>query len=129
LRLSVTAAEISCGEGLLRQALANLLENAVKYRRPEIPPEVEVNGQTAGRGYDLTVSDNGLGMSEEDAARASTRSTDRARRGTCQGPGSACRSSSGWPRRAVVPSPFVRGAARGPRSPWVSRWPAHGRLA
>jgi signal transduction histidine kinase len=70
LRLTVTPADISCGEGLLRQVLANLLENAVKYRRPEVPPEVEVSGQAAGRGYELSVSDNGLGMSEEDAARA-----------------------------------------------------------
>jgi signal transduction histidine kinase len=70
LRLSVNPAEISCGEGLLRQALANLLENAVKYRRPEVPPEVEVSGQAAGNGYDLSVTDNGRGMSEEDAARA-----------------------------------------------------------
>ncbi|HEY6478143.1 MAG TPA: ATP-binding protein [Polyangia bacterium] len=70
LRVSVSAAEISCGEGLLRQALANLLENAVKYRRLEVPPQVEVSGRAAGRGYDLSVSDNGRGMSDEDAARA-----------------------------------------------------------
>jgi signal transduction histidine kinase len=70
LRVSVNPAEISCGEGLLRQALANLLENAVKYRRLEVPPDVEVVGHAADHGYDLSVSDNGRGMSEEDAARA-----------------------------------------------------------
>ena len=63
-------AQVSCAEGLLRQALTNLLENAVKYRRPEVAPEVEVRGQTAGPGYELSVADNGRGMSEEDAARA-----------------------------------------------------------
>ena len=70
LRVSVNPAEISCGEGLLRQALANLIENAVKYRRLEVPPDVEVTGQAAENGYDLSVTDNGRGMSEEDAARA-----------------------------------------------------------
>jgi signal transduction histidine kinase len=70
LRIEVSPAQVSCAEGLLRQALTNLLENAVKYRRPEVAPEVEIRGQAAGRGYDLSVSDNGRGMSEEDAARA-----------------------------------------------------------
>ena len=40
LRASVAHAEVSCSEGLLRQAVTNLIENAVKYRRPEVAPEV-----------------------------------------------------------------------------------------
>jgi two-component system OmpR family sensor kinase len=69
LRASVAHAEVPCSEGLLRQALANLLENAVKYRRPEAAPEVEISGAMTGGGYELRVSDNGMGMAPDDAAR------------------------------------------------------------
>jgi signal transduction histidine kinase len=70
LRLDVAAGQARGSEGLLRQALANLVENAVKYRRPEVSPEVEVVGRAAGADYRLSVSDNGLGMSPDEAARA-----------------------------------------------------------
>ena len=69
LRSSVEEAEIACSEGLLRQALTNLVENAVKYRRPEVPPAVEISGTKIDGEYQLRVSDNGAGMSTEEAAR------------------------------------------------------------
>ena len=69
LRASVEEAEVACSEGLLRQALTNLVENAVKYRRPEVPPEVEISGAKIDGEYQLRVSDNGAGMSTEEAAR------------------------------------------------------------
>lgn len=70
VRVSVCHAQVSCSEGLLRQAVTNLVENAVKYRRPETTLEVEIWGATTARGYDLRISDNGVGMSREDADRA-----------------------------------------------------------
>jgi signal transduction histidine kinase len=70
VRLSVAHAEVSCSAGLLHQALTNLLENAVKYHRPDVPPVVELAGSPVDGSYDLRVSDNGTGMSEEEAARA-----------------------------------------------------------
>jgi signal transduction histidine kinase len=70
LRLEVAPAVVACSEGLLHQAMTNLLENAVKYRRPEAPPEVELAGAPVEGGYDLRVSDNGTGMSAEEAAHA-----------------------------------------------------------
>jgi signal transduction histidine kinase len=70
LRLDVAHGQARGSEGLLRQALSNLVENAVKYRRPEALPEVDVVGRPAGHDYQLRVSDNGLGMSPEEAARA-----------------------------------------------------------
>jgi signal transduction histidine kinase len=69
LRSSVAEAEIACSEGLLRQALTNLVENAIKYRRPEVPPEVEISGTKIGGEYELRVSDNGTGMSTDEAER------------------------------------------------------------
>jgi signal transduction histidine kinase len=62
-------AEVACSEGLLRQALTNLVENAVKYRRPEVPPEVEISGSKRDGEYQLRVSDDGAGISAEETAR------------------------------------------------------------
>jgi signal transduction histidine kinase len=70
LRVTVNHAAVSCSEGLLRQALTNLTENAFKYHRPDATPEVEISGGAIDDRYDLRVSDNGLGMSAEDAGRA-----------------------------------------------------------
>jgi signal transduction histidine kinase len=70
LRVSVANAEVTCSEGLLRQALTNLVENAVKYRRPEVAPDVEISGAPVDGGYDLRVSDNGVGMSRDEATHA-----------------------------------------------------------
>lgn len=87
LRLKVDHSRVSCSEGLLRQALTNLTENAVKYRRPEVAPEVEISGSVTDDRYALHVSDNGLGMSPEEADRVfepfyrSPRTRDRPRTG------------------------------------------------
>jgi signal transduction histidine kinase len=70
LWIDVEPARIRCGEGLLRQALWNLGENAVKYRRLDIPLGVEFQGRDAGGVYEFRVSDNGSGMSPEEARRA-----------------------------------------------------------
>ena len=69
LRVAVTPAAVSCSEGLLQQVLTNLTENAMKYQRPDATPEVEISGGVVDDRYDLRVSDNGLGMSKDDAGR------------------------------------------------------------
>jgi signal transduction histidine kinase len=70
LGVDVQPAAIRCSDGLLRQALWNLGENAVKYRRPDVPPVIALVGRATSTGYELRVSDNGLGMSAEDTHRA-----------------------------------------------------------
>ena len=70
LRTDMEPSRVSCTEGLLRQVLWNLVDNAVKYRRPDVAPEVDVRGRVVGRHYVLRVSDNGMGMAPEDGARA-----------------------------------------------------------
>ncbi len=70
LRVDVESAEVRPGEGLLRQLLWNLAENALKYRRPEVPVRIEIIGRRDGSGYALRVEDNGTGMSPAEVRRA-----------------------------------------------------------
>jgi signal transduction histidine kinase len=70
LRVEVEPASVRCAAGLLEQALLNLGENAIKYRRPGVPLEVDVRGRVDDRVYIYSVADNGIGMTDQDAARA-----------------------------------------------------------
>ena len=70
LRVEVEPARVRCLEPLLRQALFNLADNAMKYRRADIPAAVEIEGRALDDTYELSVRDNGTGMSPEDARRA-----------------------------------------------------------
>jgi signal transduction histidine kinase len=67
LRLDVEPARVVSSEGLLHQALWNLTDNALRYHRPGARAEVEIEGRESGGQYELRVSDNGTGMSEEEA--------------------------------------------------------------
>jgi len=54
----------------LRQLFQNLLSNALKYRKEDVPPLVEVRSRLLpGRLCEITVQDNGIGFAEEEAAR------------------------------------------------------------
>jgi signal transduction histidine kinase len=70
LRIEVEPASVRCSEGLLREALVNIGENAVKYRRPDSPLVLEIHGHDVGRRYELRLSDNGAGMSPAVVRRA-----------------------------------------------------------
>jgi signal transduction histidine kinase len=79
LQVEVEPARVRCGEGLLTEALANLADNALKYRRPDAPPRIHISGREAGQRYELRVADNGIGMSPDEQRQAFT-SFYRARR-------------------------------------------------
>jgi len=54
----------------MRQLLQNLIGNALKFRRPGLPPEIRVSGRPAGGGRcELRVSDNGVGFAMKFAGR------------------------------------------------------------
>lgn len=46
----------------LRQAFTNLVGNALKYRRPGVPPEVRVSAERVEGAWQLAVTDNGIGI-------------------------------------------------------------------
>ena len=51
---------------LLEQLFQNLIANAIKYRRPGIPPVIEIKGGANGEGWRFAVKDNGQGIRPED---------------------------------------------------------------
>jgi signal transduction histidine kinase len=70
MHIEVAPAKVHCNEGLLRQCLWNLVDNALKYSRSDAPAYIDITGRLAVKGYDLRVSDNGIGMSAEEARQA-----------------------------------------------------------
>jgi signal transduction histidine kinase len=70
LRVDVEPAAVSCSDGLLHQVLWNLADNGMKYGRPGTATEIRIRGRQAGGGYQLLVSDNGIGMSPDESRQA-----------------------------------------------------------
>jgi signal transduction histidine kinase len=70
LCVAVEPTLVQFGAGMLRQVLVNLTDNALKYRRREAPAEITIRGHAVGPRYELRVTDNGIGMSADDASRA-----------------------------------------------------------
>ncbi|KAF5065762.1 Adaptive-response sensory-kinase SasA [anaerobic digester metagenome] len=49
----------------LGQVFANLLSNALKFRRQDVPPRVRVSAEQDGRSWRFAVEDNGIGIEPE----------------------------------------------------------------
>jgi signal transduction histidine kinase len=49
----------------LAQIFQNVLGNAVKFRRHDVPPEVHIGARRVGRMWELCVRDNGIGIDPE----------------------------------------------------------------
>lgn len=54
---------------LLSLVLQNLVGNAVKFRRPDVPPVVRITAEETGAVHEITVADNGIGIEPEYAER------------------------------------------------------------
>ncbi|MBO5665177.1 MAG: HAMP domain-containing histidine kinase [Bacteroidaceae bacterium] len=63
--LDATDPYISADEMHFTNVVFNLLDNAVKYRRQEVPIELEVHTWNAGGKFMMSVKDNGIGMKKE----------------------------------------------------------------
>ncbi|MBF6627933.1 MAG: HAMP domain-containing histidine kinase [Proteiniphilum sp.] len=49
--------------------LFNILDNALKYRKKEIPPELMIRTRNEGNKLIISIEDNGVGMKKEDAKK------------------------------------------------------------
>jgi signal transduction histidine kinase len=55
--------------GLLRQLMANLIGNALKFHRPDTAPEVRIEAARDELGWRISVTDNGIGIDPDFAEK------------------------------------------------------------
>lgn len=55
--------------GQFHQLLQNLIANAIKFRRPDVPPRVHLSAERTGEEWTFVVRDNGIGIDPEYADR------------------------------------------------------------
>jgi signal transduction histidine kinase len=68
--LSVGSLPILSADALqMRQLLANLISNAVKFRREGVRPEITISAETIGDHARIVVADNGIGFEQQYAER------------------------------------------------------------
>lgn len=53
----------------LKQLFQNLIINAIKFRKKEVHPEIEIVSHRVNGGYEFMVKDNGIGIPEEHSER------------------------------------------------------------
>jgi signal transduction histidine kinase len=56
-------------EPQLRQLMQNLVSNALKFRRDDVVPEVDIDATSTGNSVQITVRDNGIGFEPQYAGR------------------------------------------------------------
>ena len=67
----ITVSDISlhADAGQLRTLLQNLIQNALAYRRPNVPPRILVTAEAGPEGVAVHVTDNGKGIPAKDRVR------------------------------------------------------------
>lgn len=56
---------LNCDTSQIRQMFFQLLDNALSFHRPGIPPVIQISARSAQAGYEITISDNGRGFKPE----------------------------------------------------------------
>jgi signal transduction histidine kinase len=52
-------------EPLLTTLFTNLVSNSLKFRRPDVPPRIHIGATERGKEWEISVSDNGIGIEKE----------------------------------------------------------------
>jgi PAS domain S-box-containing protein len=60
---------VMADEAQLAQVFQNLIANAIKFRREDVPPHVHVSAEREGDEWVFSVADNGIGIDPEQADR------------------------------------------------------------
>ncbi|MGO9527114.1 MAG: sensor histidine kinase [Verrucomicrobiia bacterium] len=66
VEVDVPVPAVAADRAMLRQAIANLLDNAIKYSRDAKPPRIVVRGAVENGQFVFSVSDNGCGFDMKD---------------------------------------------------------------
>lgn len=53
----------------LMQLFQNLIQNSLKYRMKDVPPEIEIGAKMQGSMVEIAIKDNGIGFQQEHAAK------------------------------------------------------------
>jgi signal transduction histidine kinase len=69
VELAIDSSPIVADRAMLRQAIANLIDNAIKFSRNARPPRVSIRGLHSDSGFELSVSDNGVGFDPRERDR------------------------------------------------------------
>lgn len=67
--VDLPAAEIPGDPAAIRQAVVNLLDNALKFSRGDVPPEICIGGTVTAHEYVLWIKDNGIGFDSKETER------------------------------------------------------------
>lgn len=71
IRVEVEEGLVVCADDeQLTRVLLNLLVNAIKYRRDNVPLEIDINARRTADSITIDVIDNGTGVSNQDSERA-----------------------------------------------------------
>ena len=54
---------------LMTQLFQNLIQNAIKYRKDDIDPQIVIRAHAKGREWNISVTDNGIGIEKEYAEK------------------------------------------------------------
>jgi signal transduction histidine kinase len=65
-RLEASNTRIFADEMHFTNVLFNLLDNALKYKRPDVKPELIIETENANNRLRITIIDNGIGIKKED---------------------------------------------------------------
>lgn len=69
LQLNATNDSVQGDDVHFTNMLSNLIDNAIKYSKDNIPLELRINTVNAGRFIRITIEDNGIGMNKETVNR------------------------------------------------------------
>ena len=56
----------------LRQLFQNLINNAVKFRKKEVHPEIKISAESLPDAWRFSIEDNGIGIAEKDREKVFT---------------------------------------------------------
>jgi signal transduction histidine kinase len=103
---------IEADEARLVQVFQNLIANAIKFRKPDLRPEISVRAKNTGEEWIFEVADNGIGFDP--------RYTDRIFQvfQRLHGPVSTRGPGSGWPFAAASSSITADACGRNPSRAW-----------